>query len=159
MTQLPASQDGVPFAATHRLPQAPQSATLVARSVSHSPSPSQSPMPGSHTVAPQPSAPQKTVSSSLSGSHTLPHSPQLATSRVKSRSHPFSSRSSQSSNPSSQLIPQAPSSQVGEPLMSRHTLKQVPQFCGSSSRFTSQPFSGSPSQSSNGASHSSTWQT
>src|SRR5690606_41194542 len=85
----PASQVGVPLATTQRLPQAPQSVMLSFKSVSHSPSPSQSPKPGSHSVSPHPSALQNTVTAGPEGSHSLPHSPQLRTSRVRSLSQPF----------------------------------------------------------------------
>jgi hypothetical protein len=77
---------------------------------------------------------------------------QLLGSAERSDSQPFTGRESQSPNPTAQVMPHAPVSQKGVPLVASQTAAHAAQFAGSVCVFTSQPFARDASQSAKPAS-------
>jgi len=113
--------------------------------------PSQSPRPAGQSLTPQTPALQRGVA--LPASHTLRHLPQLVASLAVFASQPFDRSSSQSVKPGSQLISQAPATQLGAPFTAGQESPQPLQLATSVRVLVSQPFLGFPSQSANGAVH------
>jgi hypothetical protein len=146
LTQAPA-----PFATVQAWPQAPQLFTSVARFCAQLSLPSQSPSPGWQLAMPHLPFTQFAVPPTwLQASLQLE---QCVTSLVRSTSQPLARESSQSAKPVLQLIWQALSAQNGVPLIAAHGMLQPPQLLASVEVLVSQPFVGSPSQSSNGGVH------
>jgi hypothetical protein len=137
----------VPDVAVQAIPQPPQLARLVSRSVSQ---PfvrlaSQSPRPASQVKLQLPPTPQ--VADAPGGAvQVAPHEPQVG-GEARSTSQPFAGSPSQSPRPGAHAYTQAPATQDTS-LPSRSAQgEHEPQRSGSEVVFVSQPLAGSPSQS------------
>src|SRR5262249_47204788 len=115
--------------------------------VSHTWSPSQSPLPASQLVLPH--SPSRQYGSPWLAEHFLPQPPQLSTS-LSDVSQPLSASSSQSPKSSSQSMVQAELTHQGLPCRSGHTIPQPPQFMTSVLALISQPSPSSALQRSHG---------
>jgi hypothetical protein len=115
------------FAGLQSAPQAPQSSSEVARSVSQpfSGLPSQSSKPSPQVGRHSPST-QRVLPFSFS--HTVPQAPQLSGSSERSISHPVSASSSQSPKPSSHAMAQPRVVHDGSPFTSLHILPHMRQL-------------------------------
>src|SRR5689334_8180284 len=138
----------VPLATVHRLPHVTQFSGSAARFTSQlsSGSPLQSPLPAGQTVSPHSPLRHQGLPPAA-GMHSWPHSPQFSTSRVIPFSQPSSLRPLQSVKPSSHSTLHSDASQYASPFTDGHRKSHLPQWLESVEVFTSQPFSGSPSQS------------
>lgn len=101
-------------------------------------------------------APAKQAGTPLGTEHTLPHRPQLAV-LVRSASHPFDARPSQSANPATHVKPQALPLHVGVACAGvGHTAPHAPHDVVVFVVFTSQPLAALASQSAKPDAHADT---
>jgi hypothetical protein len=136
--QLPLVQAGVPFAAVHAVPHAPQLATVLLRLTSQPLAAllSQFPKPALH--APRPHMPPAHVAAAFAGAaHTLPHDPQFETVVLVLTSQPLAAFMSQFAKPALHMPTlHRPAAHAAVPLATIHAIPHAPQLVESVWVFT-----------------------